>query len=241
MPGTKEWKLDLSFYGHRPGYEKVTYDDGEEKLEPVQRYVIPPAVFQKYRMRRDTGKGLRELWLSNQQLPILPGQIGTLLNLRTLGLANNRIRELPDELFNLKRLERLILTNNNVECLPDRFRELKSMKELFLDKNNLTEFPAVICDLKRLVRISLSGNQLKSVAPGLSKLKMLSVLNLDDNCLDDASLEVVPWKDFSRNLQFLGIKGNSNVTQVPMGLMSLPQIQLVHFPGKNIHAYKVRK
>jgi Leucine-rich repeat (LRR) protein len=55
---------------------------------------------------------LEELFLSQNKIEELSGDISKLTNLRTLDLTNNRIKSLPVELSELTKLKRLDLTEN---------------------------------------------------------------------------------------------------------------------------------
>jgi Leucine-rich repeat (LRR) protein len=220
--GAAHWAVDLSFPTRRPVRTArlcAGADGDEERLT-----CVPVAVLSKYRMKRDTGSGLRELWLTGQDVSVLSQQVGQLLNLRTLGLAGNRLESLPAQLGELKRLERLVLSGNRLSGLPAELAGLQALKELRLDGNVLSELPGCVFRLRRLVLLSASKNRLTTVPGELARLRQLGELDLDDNQIDDAAVNAFPWKDISANLQVLGL---NTATQLPDEIFALKHLTLV--------------
>ncbi|XP_039968872.1 CCR4-NOT transcription complex subunit 6-like isoform X1 [Bactrocera tryoni] len=80
---------------------------------------------------------LTALYLNDNQLLRLPGDIGLLSNLRTLDLSSNKLRSLPAELGELIQLRELLLNNNYLRNLPYEIGKLFHLHVLGLMGNPL--------------------------------------------------------------------------------------------------------
>jgi hypothetical protein len=87
---------------------------------------------------------LQELSLANNQLTILPGEIGQLTALEQLALGGNQLVSLPSEITSLTRLEELYLANNKLKAIPSELHHLPALKILTLGDNPLPTFPLKI-------------------------------------------------------------------------------------------------
>lgn len=78
-----------------------------------------------------------EIYLANNSLSQLPGQLFQLQHLTVLSLRGNNLRELPSAISNLDQLRELNVANNNLRWLPFELRELfgKKLKSLRLHPN----------------------------------------------------------------------------------------------------------
>ena len=93
----RTWAVDLSFYDtRRAASPSETHDVDENSDEaaaaPEKIDAVPEEIWARYRMKRDTGQGLRELWLTGQALRELSPRVGTLLNLRTRGFKFGQLK-----------------------------------------------------------------------------------------------------------------------------------------------------
>ncbi|UPY78696.1 leucine-rich repeat domain-containing protein [Leptospira weilii] len=70
--------------------------------------------------------------LENNELRILPKEIGQLRNLEVLYLENNELTTLPQEIGQLVNLEVLYLHNNQLRTLPKEIRQLQNLRTLYL-------------------------------------------------------------------------------------------------------------
>ena len=80
---------------------------------------------------------LKEIDLSNNNIPILTDELFKLPSLNIINLANNKLQNLPDGIGNMSNLMNLNLSNNNITNLPTSFSNLK-MKTFNIDGNNLS-------------------------------------------------------------------------------------------------------
>ncbi|EEB11722.1 conserved hypothetical protein [Pediculus humanus corporis] len=82
---------------------------------------------------------LTSLYLNDNCLSRLPGDIAKLTNLRTLDLSNNKLRSLPAELGELIYLRELLLNNNYLRVLPYELGKLFHLHVLGLHGNPLNK------------------------------------------------------------------------------------------------------
>lgn len=221
--------LDLAYYEHkRPSRAREENSETATKdLSDGKLHMIPPDVFKKFKMKRDTGFGLQQLWLDNQALASLPHKIGSLLSLRTLSLANNNIQTLPDAVCDLPRLECLNLSGNQFVNLPQNAEKLTTLRELYMNRNRLKEIPNVLSSMRRLQKLSLSDNQIAHLPEFLTKLRQLIDFDISSNYLSGGSVKNFPWKEMSKELQTINFRGNNEVVEMPPGLLRLKQLQFV--------------
>ena len=109
---------------------------------------------------------LRELELSNNQLPELPASIGQLTNLEELSLYRNRLISLPPEIGLLGELEKLDLSNNRLTSLPRSIGSLINLEYLDLQCNHIIPWPTeLINQLERQNLDDIFGEITQTPAP----------------------------------------------------------------------------
>uniref|UniRef100_K3WYP4 Uncharacterized protein n=1 Tax=Globisporangium ultimum (strain ATCC 200006 / CBS 805.95 / DAOM BR144) TaxID=431595 RepID=K3WYP4_GLOUD len=154
------------------------------------------------------GHQLRELWLTNHHIGVLPLEIVHCgASLRVLGLGGNAISSLPDELSSLTGLEALYLEKNRIVTVSTSLQFPPKLRDLRLDGNLLTVFPLPITRLRLLNRLGLSHNQISEVPREIRRLLNLVELDLDYNCIRSEHLpqqEMVTLKNLAR----LGLERN---------------------------------
>lgn len=79
-------------------------------------------------------KHLRSLWLTHNNLDILPQTISQLHQLRNLYFEHNNISTLPEDFYQLKKVWVIHAGHNNFKHLPEAFSKMKSL--LLLHINN---------------------------------------------------------------------------------------------------------
>ncbi|CAB3362119.1 Hypothetical predicted protein [Cloeon dipterum] len=82
---------------------------------------------------------LTTLYLNDNSLTRIPGEICNLINLRHLDLSSNKLRSLPAELGDLIFLRELLLNNNFLRVLPYELGKLFKIQVLGLKGNPLTK------------------------------------------------------------------------------------------------------
>ncbi|XP_058795090.1 CCR4-NOT transcription complex subunit 6-like [Phymastichus coffea] len=89
---------------------------------------------------------LTSLYLNDNNLQRIPGEIGLLVNLRVLDLSSNKLRSLPAELGDLIYLRELSLNKNFLRVLPYELGKLFQLQVLGLHGNPLNKDIVAIYD-----------------------------------------------------------------------------------------------
>jgi Leucine-rich repeat (LRR) protein len=96
------------------------------------------------------GKGMKRLSLS----------FCVVHTLRSLDFSNNDLSLIPREIGNLKSLTHLDLGYNQLTFIPSEVGQLQSLKYLFLQSNQLDLIPSEIGQLRSLLCLDVRGNPL---------------------------------------------------------------------------------
>ncbi|CAM9668875.1 unnamed protein product, partial [Hapterophycus canaliculatus] len=135
--------------------------------------------------------GLKELWLTNNDIQTLPPQIRELRHLKILGVGRNRISRLPGELGLLHNLEHIFAENNWLSTLPKELAMCRNLRELRLDGNQLSRLPDCVQELRGLEVLDLRGNSIDALPPDLKFLRSLLELDLEGNPIGPEIPEVL--------------------------------------------------
>jgi len=147
---------------------------------------------------------LTRLYLDNNQLMILPPEIGLLRNLRVLNVSQNHLQELPNCIGMLSSLVELLLFDNQIRTLPQEVGYLYKLEVLGIVGNPIDK------DIKELIMERGTKELVKTIRdttnpPPLPKPRSLLVLDdspatekftiLDYNILCDkyATAAVYPY------------------------------------------------
>lgn len=169
---------------------------------------------------------LKELWLTNNKIPVLTHEICALTNLKTLGLAGNQLTGLPPDIGALQKLERLFVDRNMISSIPLEIAHLKKLVELRLDHNHIHHFPE-IAGLRSIRRLGLSYNKISKVPAEISRLSNLIELDLDNNQISELPQELARLR---MTLQQLGLSNNL-LGEKPAFLDQLPELCIVRLSG----------
>ncbi|KAG0012775.1 hypothetical protein BGZ81_001388 [Podila clonocystis] len=103
---------------------------------------------------------LQVLDLCDNQLDVLPSEIGLLSKLKELYLSNNKLWKLPDTIQRMARLEVLDIRGNQFYLLNPAIGRLKTLRQLDVRNNQLKSLPAPLCMLSTTLSVLLvDGNQ----------------------------------------------------------------------------------
>ena len=126
---------------------------------------------------------ISHLNLINNNLKIIPDNIGNLRNLLSLDASNNLIEEISDSIGNLRKLKLLFVENNNLSSFPNSLGNLISLEGLRAPNNKLGQLPDSISKLKSLKYLILNNNNLKSIPESIGRLNSLKTVFLHNNNL----------------------------------------------------------
>ncbi|KAJ3208337.1 hypothetical protein HDU67_006800 [Dinochytrium kinnereticum] len=130
-------------------------------------------------------KGLRNLFLSNNNIDVLPRQIALLANLEILDLRNNNITgPIPFQLGDLGNLRELRISSNRFDStIPPELSKLTLARVIDLSNNLLTgEIPTELGRLSDSVTLNLHDNRLAGRVPDILQSGQMTI---SGNCFRD--------------------------------------------------------
>ena len=139
-------------------------------------------------------KSLVKLYLHDNELVVLPSEIGLLENLKDFSVENNRLSSLPKEIGKLASLERFHCHGNQIVSLPCEIGQLDNLTRLFLSDNKITSLPPEIGSLANLQWLSLDNNQLTSLPSAFGCLTKLGWCSLESNKYDSTLVNICNFK-----------------------------------------------
>ncbi|SES13987.1 leucine-rich repeat-containing protein kinase family protein [Pedobacter rhizosphaerae] len=92
---------------------------------------------------RALNPNLRWLILTNNQISVLPKEIGNCIRMQKLMLAGNRISELPQELGNCMNMGLLRISANQIKILPEWLLQLPKLAWLAFSGNQFNNSPNI--------------------------------------------------------------------------------------------------
>ena len=148
------------------------------------------------------GLHCKELILCENDLTVLPPEIGKLDTVEILDANNNRLNSLPEEIGDLKTLTQLYLAHNKLFFMPltPKLGQLCNLQLLVLSDNKLDELPRELSQCSALTSLDLSENALKTLPPEFGRLENMTTLNLANNQLRQLPSEVGNMRSLSELL-----------------------------------------
>ncbi|CAL1299286.1 unnamed protein product [Larinioides sclopetarius] len=162
------------------------------------------------------------LSLSNNWLRTLNKSIRNLVNLEWLFLNNNRLLNLEGELDGLRNLRKLNLAKNSLRHIGRSFRDLINLQELYLQFNSIHQLGTSLHNLSQVRNLNLSMNRLVilnySDFEGLESLETLDLSGNRINALNGAFHSLINLRRLDlthnrlRNLFFTEISHLTNLS-----------------------------
>ena len=109
----------------------------------------------------------------NQQLTVLPEDIGNLTSLASLYMEWNYITVLPESFSALTNLFNLVISNNLLTSLPEDFGNLTNLFFLDLGYNQISSIPESIGNLQNIMYLWLFYNQLSQLPESICNLPLI--------------------------------------------------------------------
>ncbi|XP_041050411.1 volume-regulated anion channel subunit LRRC8D-like [Carcharodon carcharias] len=120
----------------------------------------------------------------------IPSTINSIKKLEYLYLSNNQIEVLPKALFTIDKLHYLDIHSNNISVIPIDVGNLKNLYYLDLGYNKIETLPDQLFKCIKLMTLKLSNNLISSVSGKIAKLSQLSQLELQGNLLEKLPVEI---------------------------------------------------
>jgi Leucine-rich repeat (LRR) protein len=158
--------------------------------------------------------------LSQNNIAVIPAEIGDLLELQELDLSSNKITNIPIELGNLSKLQKLDLNRNRIEEVSSGIGNLLQLQELHLGNNFITILSPELWNLSKLQKLDISDNQIEEISSGIENLLQLKQLYLNYNKITIILPEL--WN--LSKLQKLDISDNQ-IEEIPPGIEKLLQLK----------------
>ncbi|KAK3430611.1 hypothetical protein EUGRSUZ_E02513 [Eucalyptus grandis] len=166
---------------------------------------------------------LKELSLTNSDLPKLPNSIGDLRKLRTMTLTNSSMVKLPKTIGGLESLLELDLTRTGIRKLPASIGNLKKLRNLSMVHAPIKKLPKEIGGLESLLVLNLSSTKItKDLPKAIWMLKNLKVLDAAycKNMEGEIPSEI-EGLSFLRRLEL----SNSKIRRLPTTMNKLSHLQ----------------
>lgn len=126
---------------------------------------------------------LQKLYLSDNEITIIPHEIGLLFNLQELYLSNNKITKIPEQLLQLINLRELNLSCNNITKVSKELIQFVGLELLDVSFNKLTEISISKGITKRINWRSLKfiGNEITEIPSEIRIYISSQELHMFDN------------------------------------------------------------
>ncbi|MEM6253747.1 MAG: COR domain-containing protein, partial [Cyanobacteria bacterium P01_D01_bin.156] len=168
---------------------------------------------------------LTQLYLSENQLTLLPPEIGQLTSLTQLYLRANQLTLLPPEIGQLTSLTQLDLRANQLTLLPPEIGQLTDLKQLDLSKNSFKNFPLPIVQLKQLQSLQLYEAKLTNLPEQISQLEQLQTLDLSGNSFSNLPESFCDLKNLKKINLGDDSSGGNKLVALPSSISQLTNLE----------------
>ncbi|NXJ54101.1 LRSM1 ligase, partial [Spizaetus tyrannus] len=110
---------------------------------------------------------VKVLDLHDNQLALLPADIGQLTSLQVLNLERNLLKCLPQSIGDLAQLQMLNVKGNKLKELPATVSGLRSLRTLDISENMLQELPRVLAHIRTLETLTLDASSMTYPSPDI--------------------------------------------------------------------------
>ena len=121
--------------------------------------------------------------IHNNNIKVLPKEIGHLINLEVLNFSGNEITELIPEIGKLIHLQKLYCESNKITKFIPEIGNLINLKEFSFSSNEITKLIPEIGNLNNLVILCFSNNKITELIPEIGNLINLQILNCSNNSI----------------------------------------------------------
>ncbi|XP_033732703.1 E3 ubiquitin-protein ligase LRSAM1-like [Pecten maximus] len=149
--------------------------DSNFDLSNCEMSEVPPNVYSLCKVLNKEALLLNDNWISGLD----NSKIADLKTLRVLDLHNNEIKLLPFEIGGSSKLQVLNLENNRLGRLPDSLSKLRHLQTLNIKANKFKTFPMSICGLRSLRLLDISDNLITSLPKELCQVVTLETIIVD--------------------------------------------------------------
>ena len=134
---------------------------------------------------------LQYLYLTSNEIEIIPNELQYLTNLQELDLGSNKITVISSEIQYLTNLQKLRLSNNKIEIIPSKIQYLTNLKQLGLYNNNIKIVPSEIQYLTNLQELYLNDNKINIIPNEIQYLTNLQKLYLFENYINNIPISII--------------------------------------------------
>lgn len=168
------------------------------------------------------------LSLRNQNLMLLPKEIGKCTSLTSLNLERNQLIALPEECSQLKKLVWLNCSSNDFTELPSCLLNL-DLHLLALCRNHIQQLPEAIGNFQNLYCLTLTQNSLSTLPSSLGQLTNLQTLYLDGNHFTEIPAALCQLPHLSK----LSLVGNG-ITSLPDAFFNLKNLAELYLTNNQL-------
>ena len=231
--------------------DKVEEDNWWDRVE-ISKLILASNQITKISPKIRNLASLQILDMHDNNLKVLPEEIGALENLSRLNLSHNKLTFLPVGFYKLKQLRVVNLCHNELNELDEELGNLDMLDNLDIAHNKLIELPASIGCLSKVSNFNASHNMLESIPYEISFMRSVNCLEMSHNniqelgdsikdlhCLERVylqhnKLKVMPILKSCQHLKeiYLGFNQIEELTDID--LENMPNIKLLDLRDNKI-------